>query len=68
MIIMNIQEATKKAMETNKNIQRDSIGIKIKPTNGWECCLLIHPTKQEYAPRWNPKAEDLMADDWEVVC
>lgn len=43
---MNIQEATKKAMETNKNIQRDSIGIKIKPTNSMDCCLLFHPSKK----------------------
>lgn len=55
-------------METNKNIQRDSIGIKIKPTNSMDCCLLFHPSKNECKPRWNPKVEDLMAIDWEVVC
>ena len=64
---MNIKEATRIAMETNKCIARKSRQLTVKPTNGWECCLLIHPTKQEYAPRWNPEAEDLMADDWEVV-
>lgn len=64
---MNIKEATRIAMETNNFIARKSKQLLVKPTNDWECCLLIHPTKEEYAPRWNPKAEDLMAIDWEVV-
>ena len=64
---MNIKEATRIAMETNKCIGRRRKLLLVKPTNDWGCCLLIHPTKKEYKPRWNPKAEDLMAIDWEVV-
>lgn len=64
---MNIKEATRIAMEENKCITRKSMQLLVKPTNGWECCLLIHPTKKEYAPRWNPTASDLMAMDWEIV-
>ena len=64
---MNIKEATRIAMEENKCIARKSKQLLVKPTNDWDCCLLIHPMKEEYAQRWNPKAEDLMAIDWKVV-
>lgn len=64
---MNIQEATKKAMENNKCITRKSKQLLVKPTNGWDRCLLIHLTKKEYAQRWNPSASDLMAMDWEIA-
>lgn len=68
MIIMNIQEATKKALEEHKHIQRRAQKIQIKPTDSEYCCLVWHPTKMEYGARWNPKAKDILADDWEVVC
>ena len=40
-------------------------GIKIRPTNTDECCIVSNAKKE--APRWNPQAEDLIADDWAVT-
>ena len=70
---MNIQEAVKKALESDKCIYRKSekvkgIDIFIKPTRSkWECCLLILPNKKESSFRWNPTTEDLIATDWELI-
>ena len=55
-------------MEENKHIQRKAQKIQIKPVVLTVSILVWHQTKIEYGVRWNPKAEDLIADDWEVVC
>lgn len=69
---MNIQEATKQAIAEGKQITRINAwwgggenGIKIRPTNTHECCIVSNAKKE--APRWNPQAEDLIADDWVVT-
>lgn len=69
---MNIQEATKKAVAEGKQITRTNSwwgggenGIKIRPTNTDECCI-VSTAKMEVL-RWNPQAEDLIADDWAVM-
>lgn len=69
---MNIQEATKQAVAEGKQITRINAwwgggenGIKILPTNTDECCIVSIAKKE--APRWNPQAEDLIADDWAVT-
>ena len=69
---MNIQEATKKAVAEGKQITRVNSwwgggenGIKIRPTDTDECCIISVAKKE--APRWNPQAEDLTADDWVVT-
>lgn len=68
---MNIQDATRKAIADGKQITRSNAwwggtnGIKIRPTDTDECCIVSNQKKE--APRWNPQAEDLIADDWIVT-
>ena len=69
---MKISEAVERALEEKKPITRASyleeIGFKIFPTNSSDCCYLIpKDEKQQPARCWNPTADDLLADDWEVV-
>ena len=70
---MNIQEATKLAMEKGQSIYRKDLrneGLrgKILPTNDpYHGMLYTIPDKKSYRQRWQPMAEDLLADDWEVV-
>lgn len=66
MIIMNIQEATKKAMEEDKCIARESCYWQIKPINN--LVFLFDLEEMDIDIPWIPKAEDLIADDWEVIC
>ena len=69
---MYIQEATKKALEAGGYITRESWGerfaVYIEPTDTPLCCL-VHSLKIKEGPRprWNPQAEDLIADDWYVL-
>lgn len=75
---MHIHEAVAKAMETDGLIYRieargncdnDVFGA-IKPTNTYDMCDLVvfRDGKIERGSRaWNPTANDLMADDWEVL-
>lgn len=69
---MKISEAVNKALEKNGALQRESLrwtGVLIIPTNSSECCCIL-PTKSKHQQPgrcWNPTADDLMADDWEVV-
>ncbi|QGG59107.1 Thoeris anti-defense Tad2 family protein [Loigolactobacillus bifermentans] len=68
---MNIQQATRKALTTQKGITRESwdvgVPIIIIPTNTTGCCIVQVPgTEDELAPRWEPEAEDLLADDWRL--
>lgn len=68
---MNIQDATKKALEENKYIRRESANhsmTRIKPTNSYDCCLVVVNGKNRQQGRcWNPTADDLMADDWVIA-
>lgn len=75
---MYIQEAVKESLASGKWIQRKSWltcfagKIAILPTNTYDCCIVgrlnietgFVENQEKY---WNPKAEDLVADDWEVV-
>lgn len=65
---MNIQKAVQKAAEAEGLITRPLwCGcLHIKPTNDPECCVM-YGKGQAPCPRWQPKAEDLMANDWEVT-
>lgn len=71
---MNIIEATKLATEHGKGIINGECmqaEIYLLPTN---LCLgfMIIPFGYKYiednkpAPRWQPKAKDIIADDWEL--
>lgn len=66
---MYIHEAIQKLGQdgylTRKNAWWGKL-LKIKPTDTEDCCVIISP---EGAPgkKWNPRREDLMANDWEIV-
>lgn len=72
---MNIQEATKLAMERGKPIYRSSEfetfrkpgdNLELLPTNSYGY-VVVKPRQKAFYPLWQPMAEDLLADDWEVV-
>lgn len=71
---MFIHEAVKKALKEKGGIYRkkyiEVFGKKlyVMPTNGYATCYLrIEGEKPNPRGRnWNPTAEDLAADDWEV--
>lgn len=72
---MDIQEATKLAMESGRTIHRISEfdksrksgeNLEILPTNTYGYLVII-PRKKAFYPLWQPMAEDLLADDWEVI-
>lgn len=72
---MNIQEATKLAMESGRTIHRVSEfdksresggNLEILPTNIYGYLVII-PNKKAFYPLWQPMAEDLLASDWEVI-
>lgn len=70
---MNIQEAVRTALETDKCIYRQSdrekdIEIFIKPTkNSWDCCIITSPKVGKSEARWNPTSDDLIATDWKLI-
>ncbi|MBM0800387.1 DUF2829 domain-containing protein [Staphylococcus epidermidis] len=72
---MNIQEATKIAMENGKPIYRSSEfdvlrkpgeNLELLPTNSYGY-IVIKPRNKAFYPMWQPMAEDLIADDWEII-
>lgn len=70
---MNIVEATKKAMEKGVGMTRPVLknNLYILPTNTNECYIgmpigYTPESGQRPAVRWNPHAEDILADDWEL--
>lgn len=65
---MYIHEATYESREKNCAMSRpDYYDCVIVPTNTRECCFVSKPGKQCPAPRWEPTAEDLIANDWFLV-
>lgn len=62
---MEIKEAIEIAMQKNAYVTRRqwNNGVVIEPTNTDKCCI-IHKKGRSSANRWNPKAEDLTANDW----
>lgn len=66
---MNIVTATMIAKETNKGFTTpylQSHRIVIEPTDTESCCI-VHRDGIMISPRWNPRAEDLLRDDYVVV-
>lgn len=66
---MWIHEAVKKALESNKCITLPEFKgtAKIKPTNGRENCIVMeangcNPSRHG----WQPRAKDLIRNDWEI--
>lgn len=69
---MLIHEAVKEALHQGKGLARKNwdeswLYTTIFPTNSSECCIVTNRSAQRSHPRWNPTADDLMADDWKVV-
>ena len=69
---MFIHEAASAAMALDLCITRtawDWKNLKIKPTNTTECCIMFSPRfkNKPHVPRWNPNANDLLANDWVLV-
>lgn len=74
---MYIHEAIEKAIKENGRIIRSSarrpesdLYSVITPTNSYDTCLitvLYNGKPRRTAGRWNPTADDLMADDWDVI-
>lgn len=69
---MNIQDAIIKAEKAGKPIERafgeGELKMRVMPTDSDEGCLVTtnaHP--ERYFRRWQPRKEDLMADDWEIA-
>lgn len=63
-----IQEAIRKAMECGGRITCPDYReiIQIEPTDSDEG-FILHGKEQAPGPRWQPRAKDLLADDWEVT-
>ena len=56
-------------MKGNAAITRKSLkeyGFRVYPTNSSECCYVTMKNQQP-GKCWNPTADDLVADDWEVI-
>lgn len=68
---MRIHEAVEKALKEKSPITRTALrdfGFGIFPTDSSDCCyLIIKDGKQQPTRCWNPTANDLLADDWELV-
>ena len=71
---MYIHEAIRLALEKKCYIRRkddvENFGehtLYFEPTNGLDC-IIIHPVdvSRKAGPRWNPDADDLMYDGWEL--
>ena len=67
---MHINEAVSKAIEIDGYITEGVKDMKsrifIKPTNRLDCCIVC-VTPEYSKKRWNPRANDLISDSWEVV-
>lgn len=67
---MTIDQAVKEALASGGYIQRRSNPLwrsfAIMPTNSSDCCVVCSADKKQ-RPRWNPNADDLAAEDWEVL-
>ncbi len=68
---MRIDEAVRKAIEENGSIIRKSTlesNTRIKPTNTYDCCIIFTIGSNHRQSRyWNPTADDLIANDWDVL-
>ncbi|MCY1566801.1 DUF2829 domain-containing protein [Staphylococcus pettenkoferi] len=69
---MNIQEATKLATKHLVTMTRqewkESHQTKILPTNdSFLHCLVSNKDGKHLIKYWQPSADDLVADDWEVI-
>ena len=68
---MDICEATRQAMEKKCCMARkawsNSCRTRIEPTTSPDGCVIHSRTQRNLYCRWEPTAEDLMADDWVLL-
>ena len=67
---MYINQAVEQALKRNKGITRAASDMILFPTSSEFGCILVVPyASEDYKSsiRWNPNAEDLMSNDWEVL-
>ena len=67
---MYINQAVKRALKTNKGMTRADSDMVLFPTSSDFGCILVIPCDSKNfksSIRWNPNAEDLIANDWEVL-
>ncbi len=74
---MFIHEAVKEAMKQGGRIQRRIFiaengwqDMRILPTNTRDCCipsLWENGNEVSHSRCWNPSADDLVADDWQLA-
>lgn len=74
---MNIYEAIKARTPQKASIRRKSwqyitngpctAAVKIQPTNSPDKCVVESMGTKEVRSGWQPRAEDLLADDWETA-
>lgn len=64
---MNIQEAVKQALKTGKQFYRKSEGdqltFEVSKSNR---CIDIDRNGERISGWWNPRDNDLMANDWKI--
>lgn len=70
---MNIIEATNTAVVAGSGITNPDLkqnGFYLLPTNTDECYFIINIgcaiTHNLACPRWNPKIDDILREDWEL--
>lgn len=64
---MDIKRATEQALHRGCWMTRPEFhGVAVEPSNTARCCIL-HKAGRAPGPRWQPDAEDLTADDWELL-
>lgn len=75
---MNIQEAiaatskikpfiTRRAWRGVVTNESHKTAIKVQPTDTPDGCIIESAATKSLRPGWQPRAEDLMANDWESV-
>ena len=72
-----VREAREKGLAIRRtgNLENSLWGVTaVLPTDTFDCCFIFatdrsdhRAAKIEVGRRWNPLAEDLMADDWELT-
>lgn len=64
---MDIKRATEQALHRGCWMTRPEFhGVAVEPSNTARRCIL-HKAGRAPGPRWQPDAEDLTADDWELL-
>ena len=66
---INIVDAARLAADKRTRITRKAWEghVSIMPTDTPDCCVAVSKIAKAPCPRWQPKAEDLMAEDWTIT-